>query len=1591
MVGDLNELQRRIAALSPEKRALFEQQLKQRNLQIPSPTIPRRPDLADRPLSFAQQHLWFLHQLDPDSPAYNIAMLWRCNGWLDISILKHSLETIAQRHETLRTAFALVADQPVQIVLPSFSLSLPIIDLQAIPAPEALIQQLARQVAQLPFDLTQAPLWRAALLQTNTTSVLLLILHHSIADGWSRGVLLQEFAALYKAFQSGQPSPLPDLPIQYSDFAWQQSRQSEFAPQIAYWRQQLADLSPLDLVIRETGRAIEPSFRSGTRSLMLSATLLAALRTLSRRMGVTLFMTLLTAFKVLLYRYTGQADVAVGVPTANRHSREAEKLIGFFVNTLVLRTDLSGNPSVQALLDRVRQVAAAAYKHQDIPFAKLVEALHPQRHLSQNPFFQVMFQVQNEAYQLQNSLNPTLDIPNLELSQEWIDLGFTKFDLTWHLIERTEGILAVVEYRLDRFSAAAIDRMLGHFQVLLDAIVTDPSQRISELPILTASERQQLVNWSRGESDRKQPPFQLLHHQFEAQVERTPDTIAVIDEDQQLTYAELNARANQLAHYLQSLGIRPDTRVGISLDRSPDLMMGLLGILKSGAAYLPIDPQLPSDRVNFMLRDAQVKLLITEIITDTLPPSISPDISYLNLKTDWQRIASLPTHNPSSTVTASNLAYLIYTSGSTGQPKGTLLTHQGLSNYLNWCVQTYITPDAAGVPIQSSISFDATITSLYTPLLVGQPIVLLADAIESLAHLLTTNRHYSFIKLTPAHLRLLSQWLKLNSPCQLAPQTFILGGEALTEADLTFWHTHASGSRFINEYGPTEATVGCCVYQVPNDQSSVDTTATIPIGRPIPNTQLYLLDQYLQPVPVGIPGELYIGSIGLAQSYLHHPQLTAEKFIPNPFLTSFSIPSPHSPISPSPILYKTGDRACYLADGNLEYLGRFDDQVKIRGYRIELAEIAAVLKQHPRIQDAIVVVVQDHNQQTRLVAYIVANSGTSVGTGTGVGTGTDAVPTSIQLRQFLQPKLPDYMLPSLFIALEALPLTPNGKVNRRTLPQPEWNTATIAEPLPQTAIEAHLVQIWSEILGVSVGTHDNFFELGGDSILSLQIVARANQIGLKLPPRQLFQCQTIAELATVVESSIPAEQGMIAGDVPLTPIQHWFFEQNLPEPHHFNQALLLEVEAGLNPQHLEHALRTLWHHHDALRLRFVLETSGWRQFHAAPEAAIGWSVIDLSQLNTVAQTKAIETLTNALQASLNLSELLWRGILFQLGNTQTDRLLIISHHLIIDAVSWQILLEDLVTAYCQSQQQQKPQLPLKTTAFRTWAQQLVTYAESDFRMSEVEYWSEQFGLPLLIDHHADPSSNTVASSDQVIVTLETDPTHHLFTKFAKSHQTNLNAILLTALFFSFQQWTKSDSLLIDLESYGRDTPFREIDLSRTVGWFTCIFPVRLHSNSASQQEVLRHIQEQLQKVPNHGLNYGILRYLQPEKPLQNLSQAGVKFNYLGSIDRLTRSFILKFAPESTGNSISPPGQRRYLLEVNSWISQEQLHWSWTYSRNLHQRTTIEQLAQTCLATLKSLLEPEISTVYVVSDFPAARLSQKQLDQFVTKMQKPGRK
>ncbi|MHC5778966.1 non-ribosomal peptide synthetase [Nostoc sp.] len=1058
------------------------------------------------PASFAQQRLWFLDQLIPGNAIYNVPTVIRLTGSLKLAALEQTFNEIVRRHETLRTTFIVLDGQPLQAIAPSLTIPLSVLDLQELPADEQEVKAKSIITAEIEhsFDLSSGLLLRVILLVLSETEhILLLNMHHIICDDWSMGVLIRELGTLYAAFAQNQPSPLLELPLQYADFAhWQREwLQGEvLQTQLAYWREQLNGISILHLPTDKSRPAIQ-SYRGATQFLELPKKLIDALEKLSQQEGVTLFMTLLATFQTLLSRYTHQEDIAVGSPIANRNRSEIEGIIGFFVNSLVLRSNLSGNPTFRELLSRVREVTLGAYSHQDLPFEKLVEELHPERNLSHHPLFQVVFGFQNAPMS-------ALELPGLVPSFMNIDLKKTRFDLELHLWkcsedfrslwggnwEYSEGLRGVIVYNTDLFDRATINQMVEHFKTLLSAIVANPEEQITKLPLLSEVELHQvLVEWNNTQAD--YPQDKCIHQLFEEKVQQYPDSIAVNFANKQLTYQELNTCSNKLAYHFQKIGVGSEVLVGICISQSIEMIIGLLGILKAGGAYVPLDPSYPEERLNFMLEDAQVSVLLTqENLLKHFEGFSNPIIS---IDKDWKIITQEKEDNLKSDLNSDNLAYIIYTSGSTGKPKGVAVPHKAVNRLV--CNTNYIKLSASDKIAQASnTSFDAATFEIWGALLNGAQLVGISKDVTLSPHELALQLREKGINILFLTTALFKQ-IARDVPQAFATLKYLLfGGETVDPRWIKKILQSGAPQHLIHVYGPTENTTFSSYYCV----KELPLATSLPIGIPITNTQIYILDAHFQLVPIGVTGELYMGGEGLAREYLNCTELTAKNFITHSFSKK-----------PKARLYKTGDLARYLPDGNIEFLGRIDTQVKIRGFRIELSEIEAVLSQHPAVRETLVIAGEDVPDDKYLVAYIVPKQ--------------EQIPMedvqsfAYLLRQFLKEKLPEYMVPRAYMVLESLPLTPNGKVDRHALPIPETITFHNQDYVPpRSQVEELLAQIWAKVLGIEqVGAHDNFFELGGHSLLATQLTSRIRDtFQIDLPVRNLFETPTVEQLAKYIDT-----------------------------------------------------------------------------------------------------------------------------------------------------------------------------------------------------------------------------------------------------------------------------------------------------------------------------------------------------------------------------------------------------------------------------------------------------------------------------------------
>jgi amino acid adenylation domain-containing protein len=1092
-----------ILDFSDRRQVLLGALIREQGMRTPAKvhsSIPRRSEDGPAPLSFSQERLWFLDQYQPGSAFYNVPVALSLAGPLDVPALHASLNEIVRRHEVLRTTFAVRDGQPVQVIASAQSVPLPLTDLQHLPDNDrtAAAQRHASAEAQRPFDLAQGPLFRAGLLRLAPQEhMLLFTMHHSVTDGWSLGVLVRELAALYLAFCAGRPSPLPALPLQYADYAvWQrQWLQGEVLErQLAYWEERLTGLPVFNLPT-DRPRPAAQRFRGAAQTFAIAPPGRDRLQALARQEGVTPYMVLLAAFQVVLGRYSGQEDIVVGTPVANRSRAELEGLIGFFVNTLVLRTELSGNPSFRQVLRRVREAALGAYAHPDLPFEKLVAEVQPVRDPSRNPLFQVMFA-------LQNPLKESLKLPDLQISRMPIPTTTTQFDLSLVLRETPHGLLGWLEHDTDLFDEATAQRMAAVYQRLLGSALANPERRIADLPLLGEAERRQvLVEWAGPRAELA--PSGCLHQGFESQVERVPDAVALVDGTQHLTYRELNRRANQLAHRLRSMGIGPEQCVALCLERSMVQVVGVLAVLKAGGAYVPLDPAYPGERLQLLHRDSQAQVVVTQTrFADSFAGS---NVHTLYLDAEAASLAAESDRNPPCTVMPENLAYIIYTSGSTGKPKGCLVTHHNVVRLLQATASSYRFDERDVWTLFHSYAFDFSVWELWGALAFGGRLVVvpyLTSRSPRAFYELLCEQRVTVLNQTPsAFYQLVQAEESPGADPRLALRLIIFGGEALDVSRLRSWFArHGEDSpRLVNMYGITETTV----HVTYGPLTTADTAKSLgsPIGRPLSDLRAYVLDGRFQPVPVGVPGELFVGGGGLARGYLRAPDFTAERFLPDPFGSGQGAR-----------LYRTGDQVRWRADGSLEFLGRVDHQLKIHGYRIEPGEIEVVLRSHPAVHQAVVVAREDTPGNKRLVAYVVA--------------GPDSAVPASDLRQLTQQKLPEYMRPAAFIFLDALPLTEHGKLNRATLPSPEPMRPVHDTPLvaPRTGLEHLLTAVWGEVLHVrEIGVEDNFFDSGGNSIQAALVINQLQQrLGEPVAVSALFETPTIAGFADYVRKQFPA-------------------------------------------------------------------------------------------------------------------------------------------------------------------------------------------------------------------------------------------------------------------------------------------------------------------------------------------------------------------------------------------------------------------------------------------------------------------------------------
>ncbi|MFG3003155.1 amino acid adenylation domain-containing protein, partial [Streptomyces calvus] len=1541
--------------------------------------VARRPRPERIPVSFAQQRLWFLNRLQGPSPTYNMPVSLRLSGELDRAALEAALGDVVARHESLRTVFGEDTDGPHQVVLP-VEAARPVVTL--VRTDEEQLGEQLRNAARYAFDLTAELPVRVWLFELGPREhVLLVLVHHIVSDGWSMGPLSRDLTAAYAARCAGEAPRWADLPVQYADFTlWQrevlgseEDPESEISRQLAYWKEALAGL-PEELELpADRPRPATASHEGGRVAFEIPEAVHRQVAEVARETGASVFMVVQAALAVLLSRSGAGDDVPIGTPIASRTDDAVEDLVGFFVNTLVLRTDLSGDPTFRELVGRVRERALAAYAHQDVPFERLVEVLNPVRSMSRHPLFQTML-TWNDTDQPSPS-DVSAQTPGLELSVQPLPTGIAKFDLLFRMRERREeattgGISGVLEFSTALFDRATAEATTERLVRVLEAVATDPDVAVGRVDVLSGAERDLVLStWNDTTRD---VSVAALPQLVEQQAVRTPDAPAVYEGASVLTYAELNGRANRLARLLIEHGAGPERFVAVKLPRSVDLLVALLAVAKSGAAYVPVDPLYPAER-------------IARVLADTGPVLVVDEEWLAGADAGGCAAGNLPAVRPDAP------AYVIFTSGSTGRPKGVVVEHRSLGAYLARAREVYA--DAAGVSLlHSSVAFDLTVTALWTPLVSGGA-VRVAELDERVAQV---GPRPSLVKVTPSHLGLLE-----TLPGEVSPSgTLLVAGEALRGEVLERWRAAHPDTRVINAYGPTETTVTAAEFTLqPGEAVS---SGPVPIGRPLWNTRMYVLDAGLRLVPPGSPGELYIAGAGLARGYLDQPRLTAERFVADPF----------GPAGTR--MYRTGDVVRWRRDGLLEYVRRADDQVKVRGFRIEPGEIQAVLLAHESVARAAVVVREDRPGDRRLVGYVVPDG--------------DRPADAQEIRRSAAEVLPEYMVPSAVVVLDELPLTPNGKLDRTALPAPQY-AVDPAGRAPSTRREEILCRLFAEVLGIpEAGVDDSFFDLGGDSIMSIQLVSAARRAGLRISPRDVFERKTVAELALVATSTenITAEKpGAGVGDLPLTPIMHELAQRGGPFDE-FNQSTLLQVPSTVTRDDLVLALQGLLDHHDALRTRLTVVDA--EEGRSGQQAAPGWT-LEIGEPGTVSADACLlhvratdlddaglgklmaEHGIRARQRLAPRSGVMVQVVWFDRGPEVSGRLLLVVHHLVVDGVSLRVLVPDLAQAWRDAVAGRPVELEPVGTSIRHWSHRLQAVAQEPETVAELAQWTEilRHPDPGLSDRALDPQRDVAGNLGHLVVSLPTDVTGALLTSVPAAFHAEINDVLLTGFALGTAAWRSTRAkggedpgtgVLLELEAHGREEEaVPGADLSRTVGWFTSTYPVRLDPGAVDAEDLasggpavgsaLKRVKEQLRAVPGKGLGFGLLRHLNPKTGavLAGLPRPQIKFNYLGRFSAgESADWGTAAGAAGIGGGRDAGMPLRHLIEVNAMTHDgeqgPELMASWSWAGGLLDEDDVRELAEAWFRALRALVqhaERSDAGGFTPSDVPWAMLSQGDID------------
>lgn len=1495
--------------------------------------IPKITGKDEYPLSSTQRGIYYNWELDKTSVAYNIPLAFGLGeAIIDLEKFEYCINQLLQQYDSFRTTFHL-RENPVAKLENSFPFSL-FVETCA----DAEIAAVLKAEVK-PFDLSKGPLFRIKLFKTEKQIYLFIDFHHIISDGLSIYDFLYKLLLLYKEESIEFPQ------TSYGDYAyWEPTyfKSEEVVRQEQFWKQKLGTQLPLLALPIDFQRPAMFDYQGKKLNFVLNKGIVKRLNELAKANDTTLHVLLFSIYNLLLSKYTGQNDMVIGIPVAGRIHPSLQEVQGMFVNKLAILTHLEGESRFLDLLKMNQAHIAAALQHQGYPFESLAAHYTQQRNMGRNPVFDTMFVYQNMGV-------PYLENCEINFREYFFDPGFAKFDLSLEVFEHTNAVHYNIEYATALFKEETIVRLAKHFTNLIDHILENPAEKLSDLPCISKEEyKAAVLDFNATQSDF---PDATIHELFEQQVVKNPHHIALTYGTHEITYEELDHKANLLASLLIEKGLVPESITGILLERSPALIIGILAVLKAGGAYLPIDSQLPEDRIKYLLADCKAQILLIDLNYEALALTLeqeSPSLVLINIDLLNTFSPNLKTNSCYKAV-PNSLAYIIYTSGTTGMPKGVMIEHKSLVNYTCWAAEQYLPEGKSAFALHTSISFDLTITSIFTPLITGNTIVIYNEenTIVLIERIVNDNKA-EVIKLTPSHLKILSSSDIVVPLHQLKLKTLIVGGEQLTtELAKTIDDRFKGKVAIYNEYGPTEATVGCMIHKFQPEMEFEN----VPVGVPAANTKIYLFDQYMQPVPLGVQGNLYIAGDGMARGYLFREEETSRKFITNPHNNEER-------------LYKTGDLARRLSNGSIEYTGRSDQQLKLNGYRIEPGEIVHQLMAFAGITDVLIAVRTTQSGNNLLCAYY-----------------TGQILTAALLRDYLVQKLPYFMIPAHYVHIAQLPLTTNGKVDYNALPEIE--TEREPDRGPANRIEATSLKIWTDVLNVvHISLTDNFFELGGDSIKAVQIAARLFEQGVLLKAKDILRYQTIAQIglhATTGDLENRYEQGTVLGEKMKSPIDSWFFSQNFYNPNYYTQSVLLDLKRKINISLLEQAVKMLIAHHDGLRINYDANNS--RLLIKNTDHINDFKITQVDKDFT-----DYESLFSGLKSEFDISKGLLLKIAWIKDNAQHTNgcLFITMHHLVIDGVSWRIFLEDLYNLYQTIEKGDPFKLPLKTASLLDHSKRLKAY---DIPEAEKQYWQNidklNFHLPL--DYATD---NWQAKyQHKLIDTLNVTDTTFLLKGAHHAYKTDIPILLNTALAIALKEWTNQSQFVIEQEGHGRE--FEDMDTARTIGWFTTMYPVSLNLDGVGIRASIEAVKEQLRRIPNKGIGFGILKYDQGlllKTNIQDLPRTQVRFNYLGQFNEELSNDLFAYNNRSTGSENDLENHMTAVLELNIMMIDNQLQLELAYNTNAHASTTMEWFKERFMANLVLILDhirEEKEVHFTLSDFDEADLDYGDLDVLFT--------